>query len=242
MNIKSEINIIQKQLLTRLSVKTGSTMFTIIEAITRQAFATSSLTVSQKNATLAVKCKVTASTISRNLRKLKDKCADLITIEQNRNVEEKFASLVFRFIIGKCQTVTSNGEQTEPFNDTNVSYNVAEIPTSNSSTESLIYISNPNKYLVQSNVKQDVDQDKVIFDTYIEFKEQGIDKTLFNKVLSQVQKNKGVRNFRKYLTGALKKVVGYKKVHDLMDFYDELEETSIKANTNKIPYYDWLNN
>ncbi|MFE4143131.1 hypothetical protein ACFX4I_14770 [Peribacillus sp. YIM B13472] len=61
---------------------------------------------------------------------------------------------------------------------------------------------------IVNTVKQDVDQDKIIYDTYIEFKEQGIDKSLFNKVLSQVQKNKEVWNFKKYLTGALRKVVG----------------------------------
>ena len=54
--------------------------------------------MSQKNSTLAIKCDVTASTISRNLKKIKDKCADLIQIEQNRNVTEQFASLVFTLI------------------------------------------------------------------------------------------------------------------------------------------------
>ncbi|MCI4251570.1 hypothetical protein MRP26_21865 [Bacillus sp. CCB-MMP212] len=54
--------------------------------------------MSQKNSTLATRCNVTASTISRNLKKIKDKGADLIQIEQNRNVSEQFASLVFTFI------------------------------------------------------------------------------------------------------------------------------------------------
>ncbi|MGG0287204.1 hypothetical protein ABEY41_19195 [Peribacillus butanolivorans] len=90
-----------------------------------------------------------------------------------------------------------------------------------------------------NTVKQEVDQDQIIYDTYIEFKEQGIDKSLFTKVLSQVKKNKEIRNFGKYLTGALKKVVGYKEVHVLVDFHDE--EPSPKVDTNKIPYYyDWI--
>ncbi|MFE6136594.1 hypothetical protein [Bacillus sp. NPDC057893] len=98
MCIKSEINHIQKRLLERLNVKNGSTLFTIIEAISQQAYAKGSFVVSQKNSTLAVKCDVTASTISRNLKKIKDKCADLIQIEQNRNVTEQFASLMFTLI------------------------------------------------------------------------------------------------------------------------------------------------
>lgn len=237
MNCKSEINIIQKRLLERLNVKTGSTMFTIIEAITRQAYAKDSFVVSQKNSTLAKKCNVTASTISRNLRKLKDKCADLITIEQNRNVEEKFASLIFTFIIEKCQTVMTNGEQTEPINDTNDCHDEAETTSSLFSIDSLVYISNLNKDLIHNIVKQeDVSQDKIIYDTYLKFSKQGINKSLFNKVLAQVLKNKEVRNFGAYLTGALKKVINYKESRKTLEFVKKPVDTTL------IPYYyDWLN-
>lgn len=48
MCIKNEINHIQKRLLERLNVKTGSTLFTIIEAISQQAYAKCSFVVSQK--------------------------------------------------------------------------------------------------------------------------------------------------------------------------------------------------
>lgn len=73
MNIRSEINYLQKQILERLNVRQGSTLYTIIEAISRQAFVKKSFTVSQKNSTLATKCHVTASTISRKLKKDKRK-------------------------------------------------------------------------------------------------------------------------------------------------------------------------
>ncbi|MED3831916.1 hypothetical protein [Peribacillus frigoritolerans] len=239
MILKSEINIIQKRLLARLNVKTGSTMFTIIEAITRQAYAKDSFVVSQKNSTLAEKCKVTASTISRNLKKIKEKCSDLITIEQNRNVEEKFAALVFTLVPQECQTVVSNGEQTEQVKDTNESNEVAEITSSISSTNSLVYISNPNKDLIHYIVKQeDVSQDKIIYDTYLKFSKQGITKSLFIKVLSQVQKKKGIRNFGAYLRGALNKVMEYKESNNGTEFVDE---SRIKVDTSKIPfYYDWI--
>ena len=139
MCIKNEINHIQKRLLERLNVKTD-TLFTIIEAISQQAYAKGSFVVSQKNSTLAIKCDVTASTISRNLKKIKDKCADLIQIEQNRNVTEQFASLVFTLIPqansdklseinDECQTVVTNGEQTEECNDDAVYHDIAESPS-----------------------------------------------------------------------------------------------------------------
>ncbi len=48
MCIKSEINHIQKRLLERLNVKNRSTLFTIIEAISQQAYAKGSFVVSQK--------------------------------------------------------------------------------------------------------------------------------------------------------------------------------------------------
>lgn len=207
MNIQSEINGIQKQLLVRLGVKKGSTMFTIIEALTRQAYATSSFVVRQKNSTLAKKCQVTASTISRNLKKLKEKCADLLTIEQNRNSEEKFAALVFTF---KCQTVVSNGCKTEPVKDSNESYELAEIPT-NSFTNSLVSNKNHNKDLIH-NIVNKVEQEKIINEAYLQYAEEGMSKSLFDKVLSEVVDKKGIINFKAYLYGALKNVNHHKSL------------------------------
>lgn len=48
MDIKNEINHIQKRLLERLNVKNRSTLFTIIEAISQQAYAKGSFVVSQR--------------------------------------------------------------------------------------------------------------------------------------------------------------------------------------------------
>ena len=155
MNIKGEINIIQKQLLDRLNVRKGSTLFTIIQEISRQAFAKASFIVSQKNSTLAKKCGVTASTISRNLKKLKEKCADLITIEQNRNTEEKFAALVFTFVPqvtceenshakSEMSNDLSNGQQTEPVKDFNEPLEEAQ-NTSSLTTNPLVLNKKHNK-------------------------------------------------------------------------------------------------
>lgn len=246
MNFKSEINHLQKQLLTRLNVNKGSTMFTIIEAITRQAYAKSSFEVSQKNATLAHKCKVTASTISRNLKKLKEKCADLITIEQNRNCEEKFAALVFTF---QCQTETSNGEQTEPNDITNEPNELAEVPSNLSfKTYDLVNFKNTNKDL-ETNiyVKQNVDKSDKIYDLYIEFKKKGVNKSTFFKILEQVKKKKHVKNLIGYFRGALKNVVNYisdnSRVDEYEDFYniEQEENQTVYSNRMNIIKYDWLN-
>ncbi|HFU6601370.1 TPA: hypothetical protein ACGPFX_000900 [Bacillus pacificus] len=229
MCIKSEINHIQKRLLERLNVKNGSTLFTIIEAISQQAYAKGSFVVSQKNSTLAVKCGVTASTISRNLKKIKDKCADLIQIEQNRNVTEQFASLVFTLIPqsnckenlqlkSNCEKNshlenenvkrTTNGVQTEPVNNDTDSHDIAESPTSNFYTHSEVYISNPNKVIDTSIVKQeDVIQNAIIHEEYVHARKNGISKNLFFKVVNGIKNKRGINSFRAYIRGAINNVI-----------------------------------
>ncbi|MGE6309400.1 hypothetical protein ACQKD6_02720 [Bacillus cereus] len=219
MCIKSDINYIQKRLLERLNIKTGSTLFTIIEAISQQAYAKSSFVVSQKNSTLAIKCDVTASTISRNLKKIKDKCSDLIQIEQNRNVSEQFASLVFTLIPQeqgsgelppptKCQTVMSNGEQTEQVNDDTVCHNIAESPSSCFSNHSEVYISNPNKVMNTSIVKQeDVIQNAIIHEEYVHARKNGISRKLFLKVIDGIKNKRGINSLKAYIRGAINNVI-----------------------------------
>lgn len=219
MCIKSEINYIQKRLLERLNVKNGSTLFTIIEAISQQAFAKCSFVMSQKNSTLAVKCDVTASTISRNLKKIKDKCADLIQIEQNRNVSEQFASLVFTLIPqdtceensqlnDECQSDMSNGEQTEQVNDDTVCHDIAESPSSCFSNHSEVYISNPNKVINHSIVnKEDVIQNDIIHEEYVHARKKGISRNLFLKVVNGIKNKRGINSLKAYIRGAINNVI-----------------------------------
>ncbi len=245
MCIKSEINHIQKRLLERLNVKNGSTLFTIIRAISQQAYAKGSFVVSQKNSTLAVKCDVTASTISRNLKKIKDKCSDLIQIEQNRNTSEQFASLVFTLIpqanLGEMsqlnderQTVMSNGEQTEECNDDAVFHDIAESPSENFSIHSEVYISNPNKVIDTSIVKQeDVIQNDIIHDEYVYARKNGINKNLFFKVVNGIKNKRGINSLKAYIRGAINNVIhhisfrrGEKTYDNPMNqfFYEWLQE------------------
>ncbi|WOI42482.1 hypothetical protein [Bacillus altitudinis] len=241
MNVKSEINQLQKQLLARLNVRKGSTLFTIIQEVSRQAFATSAFSVKQKNSTLAKKCDVTASTISRNLKKLKEKCADFITIEQDRNSEEKFASLIFTFIPQEMSNDLSNGQQTEQVKNFNEPVEEAENHSS-LTTNPLVLSKNQNN--INTDTVNKVDQENIIFDTYMEFKQQGIDKTLFNKVLTEVRDKREIRNFGAYLRGALNKVIAHmnlrKKVNNLMSFYDELIESTNYDLDRLSFHYNWL--
>lgn len=244
MCIKNEINHIQKRLLERLNVKNRSTLFTIIEAISQQAYAKSSFVVSQKNSTLAIKCDVTASTISRNLKKIKDKCADLIQIEQNRNVSEQFASLVFTLIPqancdkmsqinDECQSVVSNGEQTEQVNDDTDFHGIAESPSKSFSNHSLVYSSNPNK-VIDTNIvnKEDVEQNSIIHDEYVFARKNGISKNLFFKVIEQIKNKNNISNLKSYIRGAIKNVIHHKSFRDGTKTYD---------NPMSQIFYQWLN-
>ncbi|MDF2015542.1 hypothetical protein [Priestia megaterium] len=233
MNVKSEINALQKRLLARLNVKTGSTLYIIIQEVSRQAYAKQSLEVSQKNSTLAEKCNVTASTISRNLKKIKDNCADLLTIEQNRNTGEQFAALIFTFISQEGQTETSNGEQTEQVNNDVEPVEVAENTSSSFSTYPLIQSFKSNKHLNTNIVnKEKVNKEKIINDAYIEFKKHGVNKNLFNRVLLEVKNKQGIKNFKAYINKTLTNVVNHinlkngtkiLKNQQLSDFYEVLQ-------------------
>ncbi|QDZ83522.1 hypothetical protein [Priestia megaterium] len=232
MSVKSEINALQKRLLARLNVKKGSTLYIIIQEISRQAYAKQSFVVSQKNSTLAEKCNVTASTISRNLKKIKEKCADLLTIEQNRNVGEQFAALIFTFISPEHQTETSNGEQTEQVNSEAEPVEVANNTSNLFSTYPLVQSIKSNKYLNTNIVnKKEVQQEEIIHNAYLKFKNH-INKTLFFKILTEVKNKKGICNFKAYLEGALSKVTNHIQCNNgtkafknqqLRDFYGVLK-------------------
>ncbi|HFF3191729.1 TPA: hypothetical protein ACGCJB_005019 [Bacillus cereus] len=243
MDIKSEINHIQKRLLERLNVKNRSTLFTIIEAISQQAYAKASFTVSQKNSTLAIKCDVTASTISRNLKKIKDKCADLIQIEQNRNTSEQFASLVFTLIPQEeggstteqpleCQTDMSNGEQTEECNGNTECHNIVESPSRSFSNHSEVYISNHNKVINNSIVnKEDVIQNDIIHEEYIHARKNGISTKMFSKVIDEIKNKNNIRNLKAYIRGTINNIINHIAFRDGTKTYE---------NPMSQIFYQWL--
>lgn len=77
----------------------------------------------------------------------------------------------------------------------------------------------------------DVQQEKIINDAYIEFKKQGVDKDLFNRVLSEMKNKAGIRDFKAYLHKTLTNVVNHMNLkrgtkviehRGLSDFYGVL--------------------
>ncbi|KQU25975.1 hypothetical protein ASG61_16765 [Bacillus sp. Leaf75] len=79
--------------------------------------------------------------------------------------------------------------------------------------------------------KEQGEQERIINNAYIEFKKQGIDKKLFNRVLGEIKSKTDIRNFGAYLYSCLRKVVHHKKLknctkvfehHGLNDFYEIL--------------------
>ncbi|OOR68507.1 hypothetical protein [Bacillus mycoides] len=244
MDIKNEINHIQKRLFERLNVKNRSTLFTIIEAISQQAYAKGSFVVSQKNSTLAIKCDVTASTISRNLKKIKDKCSDLIQIEQNRNVSEQFASLIFTLIPqdtceensqlnDECQSVVSNGEQTEQVNDDTVCHDIAESPSSCFSNHSVVYSSNHNKVINTSIVnKEDVIQNDIIHEEYVHARKNGISRKMFSKVIDEIKTKNNISNLQKYIRGTINNIINHISFRNGTKTYE---------NPMSQIFYQWLN-
>ncbi|KRF52719.1 hypothetical protein ASG98_19630 [Bacillus sp. Soil531] len=79
--------------------------------------------------------------------------------------------------------------------------------------------------------KEQGEQERIINNAYIEFKKQGIDKKLFNRVLVEIKSKTDIRDFGAYLYSCLRKVVHHKKLRNgtkvfkndkLSSFYDIL--------------------
>lgn len=92
-------------------------------------------------------------------------------------------------------------------------------------------VDDKHKPLNKNIVKQDVDQSDKIFQLYLEYKKQGINKTVFNRVMAEVKNKRGIKNLVAYIKGALNNIVHkieYKKgtkrytSDKLQAFYDVL--------------------
>lgn len=69
---------------------------------------------------------------------------------------------------------------------------------------------NDKQKTLNNNVVNNVDHESINYELYLSFKSQGIDKSLFQKVLKQVEnKKEKISNYRNYLKGALNRVVEY---------------------------------
>ncbi|MFA1512867.1 hypothetical protein ACDN41_26915 [Priestia aryabhattai] len=77
-----------------------------------------------------------------------------------------------------------------------------------------------------------VQQDKIINDAYIEFKKQGVHKGVFNRVLSEMKNKQCISNFKAYLHKALTNVVNHMNLK---------RGTKIFKNDNLSNFYEILN-
>ncbi|WP_427075715.1 hypothetical protein [Priestia megaterium] len=90
-----------------------------------------------------------------------------------------------------------------------------------------------HKPLIKEYVNNDnVQQEKIINDAYIEFKKQGVDKDLFNRVLSEMKNKAGIRNFKAYLHKTLTNVVNHMNLK---------RGTKVFKNDNLSSFYEILN-
>lgn len=81
--------------------------------------------------------------------------------------------------------------------------------------------------------KEKVQQEKIINDAYIEFKKQGVNKGVFNRVLSEMKNKQGIRNFKAYLHKALTNVVNHMNLR---------RGTKVFKNDNLSNFYEILMN
>ncbi|WP_374148402.1 hypothetical protein [Priestia megaterium] len=77
-----------------------------------------------------------------------------------------------------------------------------------------------------------VQQEKIINDAYKKFKQQGVNKGVFNRVLSEMKNKAGIRNFKAYLHKALTNVVHHMNLK---------RGTKVFKNDNLSSFYEILN-
>lgn len=81
-----------------------------------------------------------------------------------------------------------------------------------------------------TSVNKNVDKENAINDLFIEFASKGISKTLFFKVLKEIEKNRSIKNFKAYLRGTLNKVV----------YHREFKAGNIEFKSTNPVFFNWL--
>lgn len=62
--------------------------------------------------------------------------------------------------------------------------------------------------------KENVQKEQTIYEAYLEFKKQGIDRELFDRVINDIKSKANIKNFKAYLHSALRNVVHHKSVRN----------------------------
>ncbi|PFT58075.1 hypothetical protein [Priestia megaterium] len=60
--------------------------------------------------------------------------------------------------------------------------------------------------------KENVQQEQTIYEAYLEFKKQGINRELFDRVINDIKSKANIKNFKAYLYSALRNVVHHKSL------------------------------
>lgn len=146
---------------------------------------------------------------------------DLVSVHKAKRKNEQQSANIY-IIEQQCEEPTQVEKEEHPVEQASEHQNSVSKETQNGKQKPL------KKEFVN---KEQGEQERIINNAYIEFKKQGIDKKLFNRVLGEIKSKTDIRNFGAYLYSCLRKVVHHKKLkngtkvfehHGLNDFYGVL--------------------
>ncbi|PAK47609.1 hypothetical protein CHH47_19375 [Priestia megaterium] len=143
------------------------------------------------------KMKISLSSV-RRFFSLMNKLGLLSVHKAKRKNEQQSANIYI--IEQQCQEPTQVENEEHPVEQASEHQNSISKEIQNGEQKPL-----SKEYVNSDNVQQE----KIINDAYIEFKKQGVDKDLFNRVLSEMKNKAGIRNFKAYLHKALTNVVNH---------------------------------
>jgi len=95
---------------------------------------------------------------------------------------------------------------------------------------------NNNEQNLNDNIVNNVEQENIVNDLYLTYRNKGINKSTFQKVLYEIKNKKGIKNFRRYVEGCLNNIVEY-----INKWNDEGEQGS-GVRPRGIFALDWISN
>ncbi|MED3945340.1 hypothetical protein [Priestia aryabhattai] len=148
---------------------------------------------------------------------------DLVSVHKAKRKNEQQSANIY-IIEQQCEEPTQIENEEHPTEQASEHQNSVSKETQNGKQ-------NPLSNTIVNN--DNVQQEKIINDAYIEFKKQGVDKGVFNRVLSEMKNKAGIRNFKAYLHKALTNVVNHMSLK---------RGTKVFKNDNLSNFYEILNN
>ncbi|MFT7830062.1 hypothetical protein [Priestia megaterium] len=146
----------------------------------------------------------------------------LVSVHKAKRKNEQQSANIY-IIEQQCEEPTQIENEEHPTEQASEHQNSVSKETQNGKQKPL------NNTVVNND---NVQQDKIINDAYIEFKKQGVDKGVFNRALSEIKNKQGIRNFKAYLHKALTNVVNHMNLK---------RGTKVFKNDNLSNFYEILN-